>query len=100
MRPPRAAFLNFPLGNQVGPPNDPAVQREIVLRTLDLLESIDTPGEILHLPFEWGEPDWQREVLETYRQDAATVMRQRVESEFDGEWNFALQECVDVCSLV
>ncbi len=54
----------------------------------------------MHLPFEWPVAEWQQEVILAYRRDSATVARQRRESEFEGERNFAAQECVDVCSLV
>jgi len=70
------------------------------MSALDLLDSVRTPGEIMRLPFEWPDPDWARDVIATYRHDAETVTRQRVDSEFDGDRNFAAQECVDVCSLV
>jgi len=100
VRPPRSAFLNFPLGNQVGPPGCPDLQREIVQRALALLESAREPGEIVELPFEWPDSDWQAEVVATYKDEAEIVSRQRVESEIDATGNFALRECVDVCRLV
>jgi D-proline reductase (dithiol) PrdB len=100
VRPPRSAFLNFPLGNQAGPPGQPDLQREIVRRALNLLESAKEPGEIIRLPFEWPDPDWQSQVIATYKDEAAIVGRQRVESETDESGNFAVQECIDVCSLV
>lgn len=100
VRPPRSAFLNFPLGNQVGPPNQPALQRSILRPTLALLDSVREPGEIVRLPFEWPDPGWQAQVVATYNDEAAIVGRQRVESETDESGNFAVQECIDVCSLV
>ena len=100
VRPPRSAFLNFPLGNQAGPPGRPDLQREIVKRALALLESTKEPGEIVELPFEWPDLAWQAQVAATYRDEAAIVSRQRVESETDASGNFALRECVAVCRLV
>lgn len=99
-RPPRAAFLNFPLGNQVGPPGEPELQREILRSTLEVLVSAKRPGEIVQLPYEWPDKDWQATVIATYRADAATVLRQRRESEFEGADNFAERDCIDVCSLI
>ena len=100
VRPPRSAFLNFPLGNQVGPPRRPDLQREIVKSALALLESATNPGEIVELPFEWPDAAWQAQVIATYKDDAAVVSRQRVESEVDETGNFAVRECIDVCRLV
>jgi hypothetical protein len=97
---PRTAFLNFPLGNQVGPPNAPELQRRILVQTLGLLSSVRRAGAIVRLPFEWPDPFWQTDVVETYRHDSTTVQRQRVESEYDGGEYFGGRECVDVCSLV
>lgn len=100
VRPPRSAFLNYPLGNQVGPPGEPELQRRILRDTLQLLYSVKEAGEIIELPFDWPDPDWQRQVIEAYHHDAATVSRQRRESEYDGAGNFAAQECIDVCGFV
>jgi len=100
VRPPRSAFLNFPLGNQVGPPRRPDLQREIVKRALALLESATEPGEIVELPFEWPDSAWQAKVAAKYKDEASIVSRQRLESETDASGNFAVQECIDVCSLV
>jgi D-proline reductase (dithiol) PrdB len=56
VKPPRSAFLNFPLGRQCGKPNDPELQLSILKATLDVLMTASTPGEIVDLPFEYGEP--------------------------------------------
>jgi len=97
---PRTAFLNFPLGSQVGPPNEPELQRQILRRSLQLIGSVREAGEIVELPFEWPDADWRRQVIETYRHDAATLDGQRRESEYEDGRNFAEQECVDVCGFV
>jgi hypothetical protein len=56
VKPPRAAFVNFPLGHQCGLPNDKAMQRAILKETLTILTTAITPGEIVDLPYEWDEP--------------------------------------------
>ena len=59
VKPPRCAFINFPLGHQCGRPNDGALQRSILKDALNILESASTPGEIVDLTYEWGAPfDW------------------------------------------
>jgi hypothetical protein len=42
VQPPRALFVDLPLGYPLGRPHDPEMQREILLATLRLLESDKT----------------------------------------------------------
>jgi hypothetical protein len=70
------------------------------VEALNLLSSVRRAGEIAQLPFEWPDPSWQADVVETYRRDWSTVQRQRVESEYEEGEYFGDRECVDVCSLV
>ena len=100
VRPPRSAFLDYPLGNQTGHPGRPAEQRKIVEQTLRLVETVQQPGEIVDLPYEWEDPNWQEQTIALYRQDAATVLRQRTTGEYRDGMNYAQQECKDVCSLI
>ncbi len=57
VRPPRSVFINFPLGHQTGKPNDPALQRAIVLDALAAAGSISVPGKLVNLPYVWDEQD-------------------------------------------
>jgi D-proline reductase (dithiol) PrdB len=50
---PRIAAIEYPLGRTLGKPGDAAGQMAVLEATLQALESIQTPGEIVHLPFEW-----------------------------------------------
>lgn len=52
---PRIAAIEYPLGRTLGQPCDAAGQTAVLEATLSALESILTPGEIVHLPFEWPE---------------------------------------------
>jgi hypothetical protein len=56
VKPPRGAFINFPLGHQCGKPHDAALQTDILKRTLDVLTTASVPGEIIDLPYEWDTP--------------------------------------------
>jgi len=59
VKPPRSAFINFPLGRQCGRPHDRDLQMSILRDALNILSSASKPGEIVNLPYEWGEPfDW------------------------------------------
>ena len=62
--PPRAAFLDFPLGHTSGRPNQPELNRSILVGALNAFESIDRPGTIADLPFTWAETDdWKDHVM-------------------------------------
>ena len=61
VNPPRAAFLDFPLGHTTGKPNQPALQRAILLEALGAFQSLVEPGSVKLLPFCWSEDDdWKR----------------------------------------
>jgi hypothetical protein len=57
VKPPRAVFLNFPLGHQTGKPEDPDLQRAIVKDAMRAFETISRPGEIVQLPYVWNPND-------------------------------------------
>ena len=59
VRPPRAVFVDFPLGHTAGPPGDRAMQRHIVIDALAALERTVEPGRIERLPYRWPDPDWR-----------------------------------------
>ena len=50
---PRAAAPIVPMGANAGAPHDVVMQKAIVKATLELLETIETPGKIVPLPFEY-----------------------------------------------
>jgi len=55
VNPPRAAFLDYPLGHTTGKPGQPALQRRILLEALEAFTSLEEPGSIKILPFQWSE---------------------------------------------
>lgn len=57
VKPPRAVFVNFPLGHQTGKPDDRGLQRAILRDALGAFESIDAPGTIVELPYQWDTTD-------------------------------------------
>jgi D-proline reductase (dithiol) PrdB len=58
---PRFLFTDFPLGNPCGKPWDVEMQRSIVGRALDLLESAVAPRTTVQSPFLWSEDSTWRE---------------------------------------
>ena len=57
VNPPRAVFVNFPLGHQTGKPNQPDLQRQIVRDAMRAFETIEKPGTIVELPYVWDAND-------------------------------------------
>lgn len=76
VNPPRAVFLDFPLGHTAGRPDDLPGQRHIMIDTLRALDRINVPGTIMPLGYRWSED-------ETWKD---TAMRpRRTERGEDGE---------------
>jgi hypothetical protein len=64
VNPPRGVFLDFPLGHTAGKPNEPALQRAILVEALGAFQSLREPGSVELLPFRWSEDDdWKRSAL-------------------------------------
>ncbi len=67
VKPPRAVFVNFPLGHQAGKPFDSDGQRRIILDALHVLETATTPGTLVRLQYKWDELDsldsWEEEEM-------------------------------------
>ena len=57
VKPPRAVFLNFPLGHQTGKPHQPDLQRSIVRDAMVAFTTIDRPDTIVELPYVWDPND-------------------------------------------
>ena len=53
VRPPRALFVNFPMGNNFGAPGAVDQQRRILERALWLVHEITTPGTIVDFDERW-----------------------------------------------
>lgn len=77
VRPPRAAYLDYPLGYSLGHPNEPDEQRQICRSVLELATTAETPGEIVDLPYRWPEEGWEKGTVEHYWKDRETVIGQR-----------------------
>jgi len=57
VNPPRAVFVNFPLGHQTGRPHQPELQRQIVRESMEAFETIAEPGTIAQLSHVWDPDD-------------------------------------------
>lgn len=56
---PRFVFVDFPLGNPCGKPDDREMQREIVRLALELAVSATAPRATVQAPQRWGNDDWR-----------------------------------------
>jgi len=50
---PRVAGIEYPFSLTVGRPGDREGQLAVLRATLQALQEMDTPGQVVHLPFEW-----------------------------------------------
>ena len=55
VKPPRPAFVNFPMGHQCGKAFDKELQTNIIKDALNTLKTLEEPGQIVDLPYDWGE---------------------------------------------
>ena len=64
MNPPRALYLDFPLGRTAGRAEDVEMQRDIMRAALERLATASQAGEIVDLPYRWAaDDDWKDRVM-------------------------------------
>lgn len=68
-RPPRATFVDYPLGHTSGKPFDAVDQLSIVRAALSGFARLTTPGQIQTLDNRWGDDGWRAEASSTQGQD-------------------------------
>ncbi|TDJ23400.1 MAG: hypothetical protein E2O58_08720 [Gammaproteobacteria bacterium] len=71
VNPPRAVFLDFPLGHTTGKADEPELQRDILRRALSCFETLTAPGEIVELPFHWAQTDDWKAPVDAARGDTS-----------------------------
>jgi hypothetical protein len=64
VNPPRAVFVDFPLGHTAGKPHDADLQDAIVEAALEAFETMEKPGSVDRLPLHWADDDvWKDSVM-------------------------------------
>jgi hypothetical protein len=64
VNPPRAAYLDFPLGHTAGKPLQPALNLRILRDALSAFATLTEPAQIVTLPYEWDLDDaWKDGVM-------------------------------------
>ncbi|MBT6091489.1 MAG: glycine reductase, partial [Acidimicrobiaceae bacterium] len=60
VNPPRATFVDLPLGNTAGRPHDPEFQSDLLRRAFAAAEAMDEAGTITDLGVAWdGDDSWK-----------------------------------------
>ena len=57
IKPPRALKVKFGRGSMFGEPGNAYRQRRIVMDALDALKTMNIPGTVRELPYQWKRPD-------------------------------------------
>ena len=68
-QPPRATFIDYPLGHTAGKPFDRADQLAIMRASLSGLMTMTAPGEVRILPQRWEDAQWKLEAAATSGED-------------------------------
>jgi len=61
---PRFVFVDFPLGNPCGKPDDRTMQRSIVQLALEVAASAVAPRTTVQAPQRWGSDEWRTAFME------------------------------------
>ena len=56
VKPPRALFVNHPMGNNFGAAGDVETQASILRAALDLIRTVDEGGTLVDMPTKWTRP--------------------------------------------
>jgi hypothetical protein len=69
---PRTLAIEFPFGHLLGQPHDAAQQMRVIGQALEVLETAQDPGAIVHSPETWPVP--QKEALEDWQPQEPSPM--------------------------
>lgn len=59
----RFVFVDFPLGNPCGKPNDLEMQHAIATLAIDTLENAFAPRTTVQAPFQWHDQGWRERFM-------------------------------------
>ena len=69
---PRTLAIEFPFGHMLGLPHDTAQQVRVIHQALEVLETAEAPGTIVHSPETWPVP--QKEALKDWQPAAPSPL--------------------------
>ncbi len=87
---PRAVYLRFPAGNQIGEAGKPQQQRAILTAALEAAYYIQAPGAIVELPYRWRRfPVEEEPVFIGASQGPRHLQAEGIGQQLDGAVRFA-----------
>jgi hypothetical protein len=81
--PPRAMFVDYPLGHSAGKPFDRADQEYIVRSALNGFNSLKKSGQIGIIDSDWGSADWKNDASATAGEDTRQPRDTRPQYQFE-----------------
>lgn len=104
VKPPRAVFIDYPLGYTAGRPHDAANQRDIITAGFAALERFTEAGGIIDLPFTWSGDDrsWEDDMRALYleKRESSIMKRQRILGEGLSDYQDVLEEAEKTISAL
>lgn len=89
VNPPRAVFVDYPLGRTAGKRDDKLNQRGIMLDALAALQEAEQPGTIRTLPYRWGDDDhWKDSAMRPSQRSADATADDRVARHAEPQYQF------------
>jgi len=76
VKPPRACFIDFPIGTPIGKPHQPELQRAVLKEIFAQVPHFTADWTLHELPFQFaddGSRAWEEELKELYRRGLSTV---------------------------
>ena len=70
-KPPRAVFLPFMMGHLFGVPFHTALQRQVLMEMIDMLETAESSGSIRDLDLSWAKARKEGKAIEAARSGQA-----------------------------
>ena len=98
VNPPRAVFLDFPLGHTTGKPHDPDLQRAILVEALDAFTSLNKPGSVKILPFQWSQDSAWKEAAMVGKEDDRMPRYDTPQYQCEEDRCRADESAVDACT--
>ena len=72
---PRTLAVEFPFGHILGRPHDRDMQMRVIERALEVLETAEAPGAIVHFQEKWPEP-LEKALHDSHPEQAPPIMGQ------------------------
>ena len=85
-RPPRAVFVDYPLGHSAGKPFDKSDQYTVVRQALENFESVSEAGRLIEIPVSWPDGEgWKGAAVDPARGDTRQVRDDSPRYQFEAD---------------